>query len=299
MPPDPMEQDDEELDTEEQEKDEDLPEDFNVPDDESESFNVPTETHKQRRANRFKEQIEKREAAESERDDLRRQLDEQRRQPPPNYAQPPGPPQPAADPFKDKMATARATRQQVYTAYQDRVTAAGETGLTKEEQDQWQNRAADADDAIAEVRLDKRDARRAVHDAGNASKVMVRSRHADVAGNQLAWNEANTRLQRAIAPRHLGGEGKPDDLDTLDTVMDEIREVYRMGQHRHGGQRVTEADKRRHAGVPRGGGAPPAEKKGYTMTALDRDMADIAFDHIEDDKERYRLYAEDLKNDTK
>jgi len=277
------------------EEEDDTP-DFEVPDDESEEFVVPPKLtpRQQKRADRgragYKEQSEGRRAAEQERDDARAEIAELRRQ---RQVAPPTPAAPTADPYKEKLQGAHDRRQEIYQSYNDRVRAAGDAGIDAAEQKEWQRKSQKAEDDIAEVRLDRHSARRSAHDAGNEAKRMVRSRHADVATNTLAWNEANAAYQRAIGPRHEGGQGKPDNLETLDVVMDDIRERYQMGEHRHGGRNPTDRDRQRTTGVPRGGGKRPDKRKGFKMTALDREMADEAFGHIEDEKKRYSHYGSD------
>ena len=295
---DPMEQEDEEFTSEvdmtgdEDESGDD--DDFIVPDDETEDFVVPEETAKQRKAARGREYNDRRrEDAERERDDLRRELDEMRRRP----AQQ-APAQPQRDIHADRVQAAHDARTAVYEGHATEQQALGNTAMSAERQKEWLKKSQAADDVLADARANRRDAQRASQNSGEEARRQLAARHPDITSNPTAMAVARGLYAKATAGRHEHGDGKPDNHETMDEVMDQVRETLHMGRHRHGGQAPTDADRRKHQGVPRGRGAPPPAKRGYKMTELDRKMADIALDTIEDPKERYRVYAKGLENDT-
>jgi len=272
----------EDLGLEEEDKQED---DFEIP--EEGEFVVPEPTRREKKKNRFAEQIRRAEAAEAEAQRLRAELEASRR------VAPPPPTTPAPDPYEDKIRDAEKRRAQLFEAYNNAVAASGQQGMAKEVHDDYLGRARDIDAELTDLRVERKLARVNASAPGDQAKLMIRARHADVFAHPLAAAEAEVAYKRATAPRSLQGDGKPDNLETLDEVMEEVRKRYRLGNHRHGGHDVDPAQARRYAGVPRGTGAPVAARSGYKMTDLDREMADIAFPNLPP-KERYQLYARDM-----
>lgn len=282
------EQDDDLLEEQDEEKDEtEDGDDFEIP--EEGEFVVPQMTRKEKKRNRFAEQIRRAEEAERENARLQAELDATRRY----AAPPPAPPPQQEDPFERQIQEAETNRTQLFEAYNNAVAAAGKDGLSKQTQDEYLRRARELDAKLTDLRVDRRIAATQSASAGDPAKVMVRARHMDVFSHPLAADEAKVAYKRATSAKHLGGEGRPDNLETLDSVMDEVRQRYKLGNFRHGGQPVDPSDARRYGGVPRGTGAPTKQAQGYRMTEVDREMADMAFPHLPP-KERYQLFAKDM-----
>lgn len=264
--------------------------DFEVPEDGP--IEVPTETRADRRRNRFREQIEAREAAERERDELKRQLEQATRQPvyqPPPQAAPAGP-----DPIDKELDDIYERRKQLAENYYAR-SAKGE--VSREEHDKYLRDARKLEGETMRLEV-RRELARSGHQGQSpqdATRHAVKVRHFDVAANPQAWAYAEHEYLKQTKAL-----GKPDSVDLLDEVMDDARKQFRIGRYKDGaaGPEPTARDRARLAGPPRGS-ASPQGKRTYQMSELERQMADIAFEHIEDPKERYRLYAQGLTSDSK
>lgn len=163
--------------------------------------------------------------------------------------------------------------------------------LDRTEREKIQKRARDLDEKKAELLYQKAakkhqpqqpDQRQLVRQTLQAQ---IQHEHSDVYQNPAAVQYANGEYARL---RH---QGYPDSMETLKQAMDSARGAFGMKRRASEAVKPTEAQRRRLAGMPKGGGEGGAKRRTIKMTQDYKDMADAAFPNIEDDAKRYQHWA--------
>jgi|GEM_PF-6861953 len=198
------------------------------------------------------------------------------------------------DPHRDELDDVYRQQEMLFGAYERDQQA---HALTPDKVQEYQNRARQLEERKAELqylRAAKRhgmtgqqtDPRAA---AREVVQQQIRSEHADIASRQDAWGWATARYQQ------LRYQGLPDSMDTLNQVMDEARSQFGLPPKR-GRAQPTASQRAKYTGMAKGGGSGEKQKgKGrIRMTREYKEMADAMYPEIEDDRERYQKWANEV-----
>jgi len=253
-----------------------------APAEEPEEIPVQLRKDKRRaRGNGYREQVEAREKAEREAEELRLRVAKaeakselmdaifQRR---PQHPQGPDPKQVEQD-YKDKRN--KLVREQV--RLQEAFAALPEEARA-EQQEEYQDRFNDLGDQLEELRASRRAPVGQVNEqqvAARASQAAVEAQFPEVFANQRTRAMVKIRFDEATQL-----EGQPNNRETAMKCIREVSERLKRGD----GRDVTDQERKRFAGVPRGGSAgtgggndAPREIK---MTPMMRKMAMAAYPYL-------------------
>jgi hypothetical protein len=241
------------------------------------------ESRQERRRNRYREQVEAREKAQRENEELRRQVDQERsqrlaletatlamrqtqQQQRPAEAQP--------DPLDKEIALHEKELLTLQREYRMEMIdkAARKENFTQDEIDAWNQRCAKIENAKHEAMIRKVVRAQApsqqVDPTAAAMFAQIRLRHQDVVDNQVALRWADAELSRRMA------RGARQDMDTIDAVMDRTREEFGL-QPRNGGGAKPDT-RHRYGGAAAGGSggvAPAAPAAGKLLDPTHQKMA--------------------------
>lgn len=171
--------------------------------------------------------------------------------------------------------------------------------LTQQEVQQYQERARKLEERRTELLFQKAAKKNGMGQQANpdqiaqqayvrATQAQIQREHEDVYKNPQAVSWAQARYQLAR------NEGMPDSWSTLNQVMDEARQKFGLRPRRGSGP--TPSQRSRYTGAPRGGGNVSGKSGRGTirMTPEYQRMADAMYPHIEDDRERYQKWANEV-----
>lgn len=194
------------------------------------------------------------------------------------------------DPLEEEADAIFRERDLLVTEYQQAKQRAGQTGLTAEQERDFKQRGFNL-----ERRLATNSAKAAMGQQPpqqNQVVTFLQARYPDVMQNQEAVRWAFARYQTLIndpQDRH------PDDVGTVDKVMDEARERWGMGGRRQ--QTETRPETRRFAGSAAGAsGSRATEASRPQLTAEQATLADAAYPDLPP-KERYKRYWQVIERD--
>lgn len=149
-----------------------------------------------------------------------------------------------------------ADQEQLHNEYNARVRAAGERGLSADEEQKFKDRAIDLDVANKTLVADRRDAVRAPARAEEARVASLKARAPDVYENEKAFQYARGFYNQEIA------RGVPDTLELHDASMEEARRVI-LGKR----PKPDAAQRQRMTGLG-GGTRAPSRDAGATTISM-------------------------------
>ena len=231
----------------------------------------------EKKANRFKEAQEAREAAEEKARRLEAELAAERAV----ARRVPAPQEPMEDPLEKEIDESYRQRQQLADDFEQRRQAGT---LTEDTAKDFQSRARKLEEKTTELIYQRTQRKQHANRNPAEDRIMeIRRRHADVADNPKAWQYANGQAQIRMA------RGEQYSQEFVDDVIEEARKEFKIGRYRDG---VPRED--RYNSAPRGSGPNPGrEKPGkIRMTKTMRQMADHQFSDIENPQERYQKWAD-------
>lgn len=119
------------------------------------------------------------------------------------------------------------------------------------------------------------------------------ARNADVYGNEQVrrWAGAQYALLEAEYTQP-NGQLRVDPQELHDLVMKQARRKFRI--ERSGVSEPSQADRRRHSGSSRSASPAGPQRNTIVMKKEYKEMADVAYSHIKDEKERYRTWAREV-----
>lgn len=267
----------------EKEEDGEGPIEIAVGDDDDDDDDAPAPpSRREKRANRYREQIERAERAERDRDALNQriaQLEANLRQPPPA---PPGPPEP--DPLETELDKVMHEQDVLYQSYQQRAAS-----LSPAEHEAFTKKARDLQRKMLLL-----GGQMAVRKEGGAQdpqqmrRAMVAERmmqdHGDVISDEKKRMYADGEWRRLVA------RGAPDNWDTVEKAMEATRDAFGMQRKRP--VAPSASLKSKLSGVSKGAGGGAGEgRTTVTMTESYKRMADAMYPSIKDKGARYRLWA--------
>lgn len=195
------------------------------------------------------------------------------------------PKQEEKDPADDELEKAYADQKSMYREYEARKAA---RTLTEADINDFEKRGREIEQRKLTAVAKKL---QASNRGPSPDEVVARVRqqqlaeeHSDIISNPQHFTWVRGRMQQELA------EGKPDTKATVDAVMDLARRKFGLTP-RGGRPAPSDAAKRRLGGMSRGGGSASEGGAKITMTKELRNLADAAYGHIKDDKERYRMWA--------
>jgi len=170
-------------------------------------------------------------------------------------------------------------------ALAERVTALGEK-MTPEQEAKFRAKARQLDirkqELIAE-RVNKRNAPR--EDPNTATRRGLEVAYADVYASPAARNYAKAEFLRLVNHPNEALR-QPDGLATVKLALENTRKEFGMSR-----AAPTERERARTSGVSRGGTGGGGRSSVVTMGNFEKSLADKAFPHIKNDKERYDKWA--------
>lgn len=119
----------------------------------------------------------------------------------------------------------------------------------------------------------------------DVQQMMLKAQYPTLARDPRAWAWAGSRYQQYLLEGQQGGR----DLEAR--VAQEAMERYKLASPPD----PTMEDRRRHTSISRGGREASARKKDtFVMTDTYKQMADVAYSHIKDDRERWATWAREV-----
>ena len=272
----PFDHDDDTEETEVQETAPEKGDDF-TPDGEGEQAN-----REEKKANRFKEQLERADAAEAQIGRLNAELAASRVESQRQQRQQ----TPQEDPYKGRVDDLHTQRDQLDAEWNSKQQAGT---LTDDEQKRLRGRSRELDEERIAVLFDKAEARKRAN-VNPAEERMreVRSQYRDVADNPPAfqWADAKVRLRRA--------KGEEYSHEMVEEEMNNAREEFGLGKH------AGTKNRGRYASAPGGGGrqsSPESRTSTMKMTKELKQMADQMYGDIDDEKKRYQHWVNEHGKD--
>lgn len=263
-------------------------------DDEDDPVDDPQPNRSERRKNRYRENIEAREAAERRASELQQQLAlattqaqqalmmAQQRQMQPQ--------QPQQDPIDIEEGKLLRERQVLHREYEQRMASQRTSPITEEEKAGFEKRALELEGRQMDLRVERR--LRGMPQQGNPQAEALRAhlamQYPDVVSNQQAVLFADG-MQKTLQATGRN----PWAPDTIDEVMDKTRRQFRMGKYANGAPREPDPrlqDRLQSTGRGASAGAPTGPRT-VKMTKELRKMADAAYRHIKDPGARYKAFA--------
>lgn len=122
-------------------------------------------------------------------------------------------------------------------------------------------------------------------DERTVHQTILRGKYPKVYGDQRALAYAHSIYNAKVA------RGAVDSMDLADEVMRETMAEFGLGDPPD----VSDAERRRHVSTPRGGrmGAAPKPRT-IVMTKEYKEMANAAYPHIKDEKQRHAKWAQEV-----
>jgi hypothetical protein len=242
-------------------------------------------SRQQKRQDRYRAMQEERDAAQREREEMKTRLSQmeqmlhQQRQPPPQQPQ-----KPETDPLDEKLQKTFAEQDMLYRDFNARQ---GQMSPQEVEAFNTRARALQREMMLtsAEIAMAKQGVKPV--DEQQVRNQILREQlmreHGDVLGDprkgdfcQGAWMQ-------------LRAKGRPDDWATIAEAADMTRREF--GMRTKNAKPPSESYKRKLTGTARGAGPSEGGGQMVTMNAHQKAMADAAFKHIKNEKERYQRWA--------
>jgi len=200
------------------------------------------------------------------------------------------------DPLDEEEAQADRERRLVYREYQQRQLDQ-KNPITPKELEEFETRAMAAEKKQSMVQF-----KRALREQpqpqqqvqGNpaleALRMQLAVQHPEIAASQEAQTYADGIYKTLIAQR------KPADLNTLKDALDKTEQFFRYGKYKNADARTPDPTLRdKLQGPGRGAAAQGGEApKSITMTKQLQQLADKAYSHIRDPKQRYEKWAKSV-----
>lgn len=241
-----------------------------------------TKSRSQRRSERYDEMRRERDETRAEIERLKAEVS-QLRQTPPASSPAPAP----KDEYEEGIERTYRRQDELMSLVRSRGDS-----ITQEEAQRWGDEAKSLERERARLLYRQEAARDQSQKPNGSVEQLIAMQNPDVMGNQnaMAFAEGYYRMETA--------KGRQAGQELLDEAFDSARVNVLKTSPRH--QRGPSAsDKARYAGMGRGlasGGGKEAEgRKSVRLSQHEIEMANVAFSHIEDPKERLRQYAKKVK----
>lgn len=222
-------------------------------------------------------------AAQEERDRLRRENEELRRQ---TYQQPPQQQQPQMHPAAQRLQQLDQMEKQLHDHYRARASQPDYRQDSAEHQE-FERKAREINTArmgvIAAAQQPQIDKAELIREA---QLNLYLSEHSDISQDKtkMAWAWARWHQYRA--------EGKEDTRELSDAVFDEARRRFGMKTRSGSSQAADPATRQRLTGISARGAGPGPDSSGVVqLSAHDKRMARIAFGDRMSEKEAYQHFA--------
>lgn len=193
------------------------------------------------------------------------------------------------DPIDTEIAKKGKALDRILELYN---TALVSKTATPEKIAEWQKDAKELEDELDELKYQRRVKKSQPKESPNTSmKEHIMRLHPDIyaPGNQRIQAWARAKLTLRVS------EGAPENLNTLNEVMEEARSTFGLPSRSQAKSSATPAMRSRLAGIPRSSGAAASsEPKRKKLSVHDMRMADSRFHYIKDKDKRYRHYYKEV-----
>lgn len=253
--------------------------------DDDQDGDEPQMSRKDKKRNRYREALERAEAAEKEAAAVKARLDAVERrmvQPPPVYQ----PPTPTEDPSASKLREIREQQKNLRTVYGARISDRNNPP-SQEELNRLDQQFSELEDKATEIIVERKIGSRVSNQPNDGGlNQMLQARYLDLVSNPQARQSALGLYMMKVA------EGATPGIGLLDDVADETYKRFRIGPYRKGVP-PSKGAKHKLSGNPAGSADRPSgnsSPRTITMNKDMRKMADAWGPHLPP-KERYVAWA--------
>lgn len=201
----------------------------------------------------------------------------------PVVAPPAAPQGPQEDPYQPKLDALFERKQGVYQTFAAEKQAGS---LTAERQAELATKIRKLEDEEFDVKLERsgRGQAPAVNETVVAERAAIVAKFPDIMASPKTQAYARATYDQLIAGGRQGGWA------TMEEAAEQTRRHFKMKT-----AEPTQSQRNAHTGIPRGGSqAQKGSTRRVAMTAERKALADAAYSHILDDKERWATWAKNV-----